>query len=106
MIRLLGAGWRLVADDRVVVWTSGGRAFGRAPGPLAGLVELRGQAVASTAALDLAPVTLVADLAADADRQPEPRLTDIAGTAVAHHALRGLDASAAHRLRLLIAALV
>ena len=30
-LRALDAGFRLVADDRVVVWTSGGRLFGRAP---------------------------------------------------------------------------
>lgn len=89
-----------------MLWSSGGRVFGRAPAPLAGLVELRGQAMACVATLRLAQVVLVAELGAADDRQPEPRWADLAGTPVAHHALRGLDASAPDRLRLLVAAVV
>ena len=31
MLRAIGLGLRLVADDRTLVWTSGSKAFGRAP---------------------------------------------------------------------------
>ena len=44
-LRALSQGFRLVADDRVVVWASGGRLFGRAPEILNGLIELRGLGV-------------------------------------------------------------
>ena len=36
-LRALTEGFRLVADDRVLLWTSGGRLWGRAPDVLAGL---------------------------------------------------------------------
>ena len=32
-LRLMQAGYRLVADDRVVIWASGGVLFGRSPYP-------------------------------------------------------------------------
>ena len=35
MLRTLGLGFRLVADDRVVVWRSGEALYGRAPERLA-----------------------------------------------------------------------
>jgi serine kinase of HPr protein (carbohydrate metabolism regulator) len=38
-LRAIEAGFRLVADDRVVVWTSGGALFGRAPDPIRELIE-------------------------------------------------------------------
>ncbi len=46
-LRLSHGGWRLVSDDRTVVWRDGEGVFGRAPETLAGLVELRGQGVFS-----------------------------------------------------------
>jgi serine kinase of HPr protein (carbohydrate metabolism regulator) len=44
-LRALDQGWRLVADDRTLVWASGGRLYGRAPDALAGLIEARGLGV-------------------------------------------------------------
>lgn len=41
-LRALSAGFRLVADDRTVVWVSGGHLFGACPRPIAGLIEARG----------------------------------------------------------------
>lgn len=41
-LRALDHGFRLVADDRVLVWTDAGRLFGRAPDTLRGLIEVRG----------------------------------------------------------------
>ena len=79
-LRLLATGWRLVADDRTVVWVSGGRLWGRAPRPLAGLIEARFVGVALAPALELAPIVLVATLTAPGetlDRMPEPAVTEI-----------------------------
>jgi serine kinase of HPr protein (carbohydrate metabolism regulator) len=58
-LRALGLGFRLVADDRVLLWTSGGRLFGRAPDALAGLLEVRGLGVGLEPALAFAEVALV-----------------------------------------------
>lgn len=100
-LQLVESGWRLVADDRVAAWASGGRAWGRAPAPLAGLAELRGQGMASLPALPLAPIALVADLGEPAERQPSPGTAEVAGVRLPRHTLRP-DASAPARLRLLL----
>lgn len=71
-LRCLEAGFRLVADDRVVLWASGGRLFGRAPETLCGLIEVRGLDVMRVEALPLCEVVLVAQLGKP-DRMPEPR---------------------------------
>ena len=52
MLRLLDLGFRLVADDRVVLWRSDGVLYGRAPDPLRGLIE----AVAAVARGHGAPI--------------------------------------------------
>jgi serine kinase of HPr protein (carbohydrate metabolism regulator) len=57
-LRALDCGFRLVADDRVVVFVSAGRLFGRAPPSIHGLIEVRGLGVVREAALGLAPITL------------------------------------------------
>src|SRR4051812_25700980 len=58
-LRALDTGFRLVADDRVILWASGGRLFGRAPASLAGLAELRGVGVVSVPFLALCEVVLI-----------------------------------------------
>ena len=63
-LRALDAGFRLVADDRVLLWTSGGALYGRAPETLAGLIEARGVGVLSQAPVSLARIDLVVACAA------------------------------------------
>ena len=70
-LRALAAGFRLVADDRVVLWRSGGRLFGRAPRVLAGLIEARGLGVLACEALPLCAIVLVARCSGDVERAPE-----------------------------------
>jgi serine kinase of HPr protein (carbohydrate metabolism regulator) len=77
-LRALSQGFRLVADDRVLLWVSGGRLFGRAPDSLSGLIEVRGLDVVAETTLPLAEVALVAR-AGIADRLLEPARTDILG---------------------------
>ena len=84
-LRAIGQGFRLVADDRTVLFLSAGRLFGRAPGPLNGLIEVRGLGVIQTAALDLAPIVLSVQckITPDAvERHPEPTFIDLLGAAV------------------------
>jgi len=78
----LERGWRLVADDRTLVWASGGALFGRAPATLAGLMEARGLGVLSAPRLDHAQIVLAVDLVGDPgalERLPEPAGISLAG---------------------------
>jgi serine kinase of HPr protein (carbohydrate metabolism regulator) len=59
-LRALDRGFRLVADDRVVLFVSDGRLFGRAPDALAGLIEARGIGVTRRPFVRFAAVALVA----------------------------------------------
>lgn len=71
-LRALDNGWRLVADDRTVVWTSGGMLYGRAPGPISGLLEARGVGVVPIAELHFVRLGLVVDAAhGSVERMPE-----------------------------------
>jgi serine kinase of HPr protein (carbohydrate metabolism regulator) len=58
-IRSLGYGFRIVADDRVLIFKSGKRVFGRAPGAVRGLLELRGLGVIPVTSLRFVEVALV-----------------------------------------------
>ena len=57
-LRALGEGFRLVADDRVALWACEGRLYGRAPGPLHGLIEVRGLDVVAEPAIPFCEVAL------------------------------------------------
>jgi serine kinase of HPr protein (carbohydrate metabolism regulator) len=57
-LRALGLGFRLVADDRTIVFVSGGRLFGRAPDTLKGLIEVRGVGVLARPCLPMAQIVL------------------------------------------------
>lgn len=85
-LRALGHGFRLVADDRVVLFPAGGRLYGKAPDTLAGLIEVRGLGVvAAGAALPFCEVAvLIRCVAAPeaVERLPEPRTETIAGMTV------------------------
>lgn len=100
-LRLAEAGWRLVADDRVVIWHSGGALWGKAPASLAGLVELRGQGMGRLPPLPLAQIALVADLRDAEDRQPEPEWEAVEGVRLPRFDVRA-DLSAPARLVLLL----
>ena len=101
-LRALQAGWRLVSDDRTVVWTCDGRLWGAAPRTLSGLCEARGQGlVRPDPALPCTAVALLADLAGPGDeieRLPDPARAQVEGVALPACALRAADASALARL--------
>ena len=101
-LRALEAGFRLVADDRVSVWTSGGALYGRAPDPLRGLIEARGTGVVAASALGLAQIVLAArcvEAGETIERLPEPQIETIAGTAVPVLRIDPREASAPAKLR-------
>ncbi len=97
MLRSMDQGFRLVADDRVLLWTSGGRLFGRAPDTLAGLIEVRGLFVAQMQALPMAEVALVVR-AGEPERMPEPAFENILGLQVPMALLALSEASAPAKL--------
>ena len=80
-LRALDHGFRLVADDRVLLWTTEGRLYGRAPDPLAGLLEVRGVEVARVEAVAFCEVALDVRLGS-ADRLPDAATETILGVAV------------------------
>jgi serine kinase of HPr protein (carbohydrate metabolism regulator) len=96
-LRSLAHGFRLVADDRVILWTSGGRLYGRAPDTLAGLIEVRGFDVVRMSALPFSEIVLVAQ-AGIPERIPEPAFADILGLRVPKIILRLGDSSAPAKL--------
>jgi serine kinase of HPr protein (carbohydrate metabolism regulator) len=59
-LRALGEGFRLVADDRTLVFVSQGRLFGRAPAALSDLIEARGLGVVAAPSLPFAEIILIA----------------------------------------------
>ena len=101
-LRCLDRGWRLVADDRVIAWSAAGRAFGRAPSALLGMVELRGQGLAACPALAWAQITHVVSLASPKERQPEPAFHAVAGVSLPAFTLMPFEASAPARLRRIV----
>jgi serine kinase of HPr protein (carbohydrate metabolism regulator) len=101
---MLDQGFRLVADDRVLLWTVQGQLFGRAPDVLQGLIEVRGLDVMGETALALCEVRLAIRPGAP-ERLAEPEFTQYLGVRLPSLALRYLDASAPAKLRRAIGAL-
>ncbi len=101
MLRAQAAGWRLTADDRVRVWASGGRLFGRAPDPLRDLMEVRGLGVLPSPTLAWAEINLVVDCVAvqAVERLPHPDRDVILDRPVPRVRLYALEASAPAKLR-------
>ncbi len=101
-LRALETGFRLVADDRVTVWTSGGALWGRAPDPLGGLIEARGQGVGPEPSLAYAQVVLAVRCVGPGEaieRMPEPAREIVAHTAIPLTRLDPREASAPAKLR-------
>ena len=80
-LRLVAAGWRLVADDRVVVTARDGQVIAAAPPRLSGLMEVRGVGIVPEATAP-APVALALDLARQPDRLPAIEAIMLAGQAI------------------------
>lgn len=97
-LRLLDHGFRLVADDRTLVWACEGRVFGRAPDRLAGLIEVRGLDVIAVPALHFCEVALVVRCG-PAERIPEADWEEVAGLSLPAITLPPLEASAPAKLR-------
>jgi serine kinase of HPr protein (carbohydrate metabolism regulator) len=101
-LRTIEAGFRLVADDRVAVWMSGGALYGRAPDPIGGLIESRGLGVVREPSLGFAQIVVAVTCTAPGeaiDRMPGPRCIQIVGIAVPMLRIDPFEGSAPAKLR-------
>jgi serine kinase of HPr protein (carbohydrate metabolism regulator) len=101
-IRMMVSGFRLVADDRVLVWTSGGRLFGKAPEPLSGLLEARGVGIIPAAPLEFCEIALMVVCRrgpAEVERMPDPESAEVLGVALPQIELWPFEAAGPAKLR-------
>ncbi|WP_374659217.1 HPr kinase/phosphorylase [Phenylobacterium sp.] len=96
-LRALGEGFRLVADDRVVVWASGGTLYGRAPETLAGLIEARGVGIQVEPAINFCRIALSVRCG-PYERMPEPDFEEYAGLSIPTISIEPFEASAPAKL--------
>ena len=102
-LRLMARGWRLIGDDYVHAWASGGALFASPVEAIAGRMEARGLGIVPTPYRPASRIVLVVDcVQAAPERLPEPRTASIAGVSIARLALDIRPASAAETLALAI----
>jgi HPr kinase/phosphorylase len=100
-LALIVRGWRLVADDRVHLWRSGDRAWGRAPDTLRGLLEARGVGVLAFPVLDCCEIACVIDgsnTATEIERVPDPAAVLLCGVRLPASVLHLAAPAAADRV--------
>jgi RNase adaptor protein for sRNA GlmZ degradation len=96
-LRLIDRGWRLVADDRVMLRAQAGVLWAEPPPALAGLIEVRDVGIVpepSALPPQRVPVALAIDLAGVPQRLPDPAWRDVAGVAIPLLAIDGRGESA------------
>ena len=98
-LRLMDAGLRLVADDRVLIWSCQGRVYGRAPAPLARLMEVRGHDVLSFDALRFCAIDLIVRPGVS-ERMPQQAFARLLDCDVAMCEAAYLESSAPAKIRL------
>jgi HPr kinase/phosphorylase len=106
-LRLIAAGGCLVADDQSELRRDGEHVLVRAPAAIAGLIEARGIGILRLDPAVDAPLALIVDLVPPErlERLPEQRREEVLGCSFPAVAVAPFEASAAAKLRLLVAAL-
>ena len=97
-LRALDRGFRLVADDRVLVWADEGRLYGRSPEAICGLLEVRGVGVVALTPLPFCRIMLLAQLGAP-ERMPAPATEAILDIPLQRLAVAAFEESAPAKLR-------
>jgi serine kinase of HPr protein (carbohydrate metabolism regulator) len=100
-LRALGRGFRLVADDRVKLWTSQDQLYGAAPKTLSGLIEARGLGVLAAPTRPFARISMIVQciqMDGAIERTPDPAVRVHMGQALPLICLRPLEASALDKL--------
>ncbi len=102
-LRLIDADWRLVGDDYVHAFASGGALYACPPDALAGRIEARGAGILDVAWRPLTRIVLVVDCRQTTpDRLPETDWETIFGVRLPRLSLDIRPASAARTLALVI----
>ncbi|HYC99071.1 HPr kinase/phosphatase C-terminal domain-containing protein [Brevundimonas sp.] len=105
-LRLIGRGWRLVADDYAHVTASGGALYAVPPETIAGRMEVRGLAIVPVCARGLTRVVLAVELVEEpVERLPEPAARMVDGVALPVLRLNGFEASAVEKVAAALARL-
>ena len=105
-LRLIGRGWRLVADDYVHVFASGEGLYVTAPDTIRGRIEARGLGVIGACVQGVVRLVLAVDLVETApERLPEPETRRLGGRTVPLLRLTGFEASAVEKVAAAIAPL-
>ena len=98
-LRLMGRGWRLVADDYVHVFASGEALYATAPSTIAGRIEARGVGIVNAGSREVVRLVLAVDLGGPApERLPDPEAQAIAGRTLPRLRLAGIEASAVEKV--------
>ncbi|MDI1327847.1 MAG: serine kinase [Brevundimonas sp.] len=101
-LRLIGHGWRLVADDYAHVFASGRALYATCPPTITGRIEARGVGVLPACALDMVRLVLAVQLSADpVERLPEAAEIILAGVPLPLVRLCGFEPSAVEKVTLL-----
>jgi len=101
-IRMVATGFRLVADDRVVTWTSNGRLYGKAPEALSGLLEARGIGIIPQTPLEFCEIVLLVECRREpgaVERMPDSTPTDVLGVKLPRIELWPFEAAGPAKLR-------
>ena len=105
-LQLLARGLRLVADDRVILFRSGDRLFGKAPKPLYGLIEARGFGVtpSPSSPVSTCEVVWVVNLVTGeaVERHPDPDFETFAAIPLRRYALTPDDPALAMKFELML----
>ncbi|MDY6923422.1 MAG: HPr kinase/phosphatase C-terminal domain-containing protein [Pseudomonadota bacterium] len=105
-LRLLGRGWRLVADDYAHVIASGGTLYAVAPETISGRMEARGVEIVPVCARGPTRLSLAVELVdGPVERLPEPAVRMIEGVALPLLRLDGFEASAVEKVAAALARL-
>ncbi len=99
-LRLLSQGWRLIGDDYVEAWASGGVVFCAPSDRIAGLMEVRAVGVTAQRFLGCARAVLIVDCGSEPERLPEPQTEEVAGVELTRLALSALEPSAPAKVEL------
>lgn len=108
VLRLMGRGWSLVADDQVEIAPGPEALMASPPAPLHGMLEVRGVGIFRDLPVAApAPLRLVVDLLPPGQtppRLPEPRSFDSHGRRLPRLALAGHEAATPDRVALALEA--
>jgi serine kinase of HPr protein (carbohydrate metabolism regulator) len=96
-LRALDRGFRLVADDRALIWPCDGALYGRAPDPLTGLLEVRGLGVEAEPPIPFCRIVLAVRCGVP-ERLPDSEFVDYCGLKIPQIVLAPLESSAPAKL--------